>query len=140
MWADARSDNGLKIEKQFLHNTKIVKSAINEKKAFNESKQSNLPFGRIIGMPQMLHQLIGDSEIETNLIFIIVPTLPFELRGNKKLFINPNGELKHVGQWKKSVSDGVSMYTDCYDVRHALLDEGYPLMSGVSSLPINLFF
>lgn len=93
LWADAHDGGVLRGEHQFLHNTKVATSAINEKKAFNKSRQRNHPVGRYIGLPQMLHHLLGDSDIHTNIVFEEVCTRPFEYRSTTTIKLSREGNV-----------------------------------------------
>ena len=97
LWADARDGSVLRGEHQFLHNTKISRSAINEKKAFDKSRQRNHPDGRYIGLPQMLHQLLGDHDIHTNIVFEEVNTRPFEYRSTTSIRLSREGKVRTSG-------------------------------------------
>lgn len=130
LWADARDNAVLRAEHQFLHNTKIATSSINEKKAFDKSRQRNHPVGRYIGLPQMLHQLLGESDIHTNLVFEEVCTRPFEYRSTTSFRLNREGKpTSNKNQvTTEGTSDGSSTYgqgtsdttspvTDSYSLR-----------------------
>ena len=76
--ADSQTGNVIRAERQFIHNSKITSSALNEKKAFEKSRQRNKPQGRYIGIPQMLHQLLGYTEVHSTMKFEVIETTPFK--------------------------------------------------------------
>ena len=106
----------LRVEHMQLHNTKITSNDINEKKTFAKSRNRNKPFGRIVGIPQMIHQLLGDSEIETNLEFEEVSTLPFEFRSRSKVQLDKKGSVKKQKRLD-NLPDAVSPVTDSFSLR-----------------------
>jgi hypothetical protein len=112
--------NVLRVEYKNLHNTKISSNAIHNKVAFENSKKKSHPFGRVIGSPQMLHNLLGYSEITLkNINCVKVCTLPFEFRGQAKVRLNESGKIQQgVGD---QVRDGVSEVTESYSMRKAVL-------------------
>ena len=65
---------------QFIHNSKISTSKYNEEKALDKSRQAHLHKGRALSYLQMYQMLLGYPEVKTDLIFVSVPTLPYEQR------------------------------------------------------------
>lgn len=63
-----------------LHNTKSVSSKINKDKAFDQQKFKNHPRGHDYGYFEMKKITMGDHEVLTDLNFLELSTLPFELR------------------------------------------------------------
>jgi hypothetical protein len=63
---------------QFLHNTKIVTSAINESKDFQSKRYSSYPMGTEVPDIYCLHLILGYPEVTTNMTFIQNNTGPFE--------------------------------------------------------------
>lgn len=123
VWADANTGAALRAEHQFLHNTKITRSAKNEEQAFNKSRQRFLPEGRYIGMPQMLHHLLGEPDIHTNQTFIPVETAPLEYRMTTKLQLYRSGE--NAGRLRRNdrrgdQQDAVSALSDSCLLRKTL--------------------
>jgi hypothetical protein len=88
----------------FLHNTKIARSAIAEKNAFKKSRGYGHPVGRFIPMPQMMHTLLGDREVYTNIHFENIETTPFEYRGSRKIDLDQDGKLQ--------IKQGAKLNTD----------------------------
>ncbi len=63
---------------QFLHNTKIATSAINEIKAFQSKRYKYHPTGTKVPDIYCLHLILGYPEITNNISFIPNNTGPFE--------------------------------------------------------------
>ena len=110
MWADAHTGAGtstyvvqsvnclltnsvLRMEHNFLHNTKITRSKINEDNAFKKSKKRNRTTGRTIGFHEQQHQILGYNDVFTNLRFVEISTRPFEHRSTTKIKLNRKGNL-----------------------------------------------
>lgn len=108
----------MRSEHQFLHNTKITRSDINEKKAFDNSRQGSHPTGRYIGLPQMLHHILGDNEVYTTFKFEQVETTPFEYRSTTQIKLDKEGQL-HRG--RDEVPDTASKDTDSSAIRRLVL-------------------
>ncbi len=70
--------NDIRVGSQFLHNTKLVSSAINESKAFQSKRYSSHPTGTEIPDVYCLHLILGYPEVTTNMTFIQNNTGPFE--------------------------------------------------------------
>ncbi len=70
--------NDIWVGSQFLHNTKIVTSAINESKAFQSKRYSSHPTGTEFPDVYCLHLILGNPEVTTNMTFIQNNTGPFE--------------------------------------------------------------
>ena len=66
--------------KSHLHNTKIVRSHINEQKAYKQDRRKNYPIGRDMPRFGIRQIILGHPEVFTNIKFIEISTLPFELR------------------------------------------------------------
>ena len=81
------------MEHNFLHNTKITRSKINEDNAFKKSKKRNRPTGRTIGFHEEQQQILGYSDVFTNLRFVEISTRPFEHRSTTKIKLNKKGGL-----------------------------------------------
>ena len=73
--------------KTHLHNTKIVTSKFNEDKAFAKDRNKNHPKGRDMPHFEIRQILMGDPEVFTNLNFLKISTLPFELRPTNRIQI-----------------------------------------------------
>ena len=124
LWADAHMPAITRSEFQFLHNTKISRSAINEEKAFNKSRQRNHPVGRFIGLPEMMHQLLGYPDIHTNLDFVEISTYPFEYRSTTRVKLTKYGSLQRPAERRHQNnrhSDNALVYTESCGVRDAML-------------------
>ncbi len=78
LFADGYTNN-IWVGSQFLHNTKIATSAINESKAFQSKRYSSHPTGTEVLNVYCLHLSLGYPEVTTNMTFIQNNTGPFEL-------------------------------------------------------------
>lgn len=72
IWSDSHSGAVLKVEKQFLHNTKITRSARNEISSFKKSRGRKHPVGRAVAFTEMQTLLLVRS-----VHFIICFPAPF---------------------------------------------------------------
>eukprot|EP00957_Ditylum_brightwellii_P144540 11010501-Ditylum_brightwellii.AAC.1 len=96
MYVDAHT-GAVKVGSQFIHNSKIATSRLNEEKAIKQSRNKYHPMGRHIAHCEMLHQLFGHPDVFTTLEFIDISTFPFELRGGNKVTIDNQGNTVHQG-------------------------------------------
>ena len=78
--AHPHKNNGIRIECEFLHNTKIGTSAINEKKNFEMKRNRSHPTGKSMATTEMLHLSLGETEVHMNMNYVRVSTMPLELR------------------------------------------------------------
>ena len=81
------------IGKTHLHNTKVIRSKINEDKAFSKERLKNHPKGRDYPHLEIRQIMMGDEEIFTNMTFIPLSTLPYELRPTNRIELNQNGDV-----------------------------------------------
>ena len=81
------------IGKAHLHNTKVIRSKINEDKAFSKERMKNHPKGREFPHMEIRQMIMGDEEIFTNMIFITISTLPYELRPTNAIELTQTGEV-----------------------------------------------
>ncbi|MDB4430361.1 hypothetical protein N9140_00205, partial [bacterium] len=79
--------------KTHLHNTKVVRSKINEDKAFDKERYKNHPKGRDMPHFEIRQIMMGDPEVFTDLDFIQVSTLPFELRPTNSIVLDSKGNI-----------------------------------------------
>ena len=93
VWADPHSGAVMQIQKDFLHNTKITSSKINEDKAHEKSRKWYHPTGRAIAFTEMQQQILGYPEVMTTMNFIRISTKPFELRSTTKLTLDERGRV-----------------------------------------------
>ena len=84
----------MRMEHNFLHNTKITRSRANEISAFAKSKKRNRPTGRTIAFTEMQQQLLGYSDVFTTLEFIEISTKPFEHRSTTKIQLTKEGNVR----------------------------------------------
>lgn len=78
--ADPNSNGNLVTQSNFLHNTKVAGSKINEDAHRNNSRDSKKPTGRKISLMEMLHVILKYPEVYTDLQFVDVPTYPLAFR------------------------------------------------------------
>ena len=101
--ASANTRTGaLKIGSQFLHNTKITTSAINEDKAHKKQRNKHHFSYRDIPMMEIYQLMIHLSEVTTNLVFIQISTRSFELRSRSKIKLNSKGKVCRPDQRPES--------------------------------------
>lgn len=124
VWSDVNDGSIQRVEVENLHNTKITSNAIHDKMSRESSRKRPLPFGRIIGSPQMLHNLLGYSEVTMkNMHCIEICTLPFEFRGRAKVRLDRNGNIskkKGKSNEEGSIPDGVSIVTKSFSLRSVI--------------------
>ena len=75
-----KKDGSMVTKSYFLHNTKVSSSEIAEEKEKDSRRDSNHPQGLCIAMTQMLHHMLRYAEVITDLNFVVISTLPLELR------------------------------------------------------------
>ena len=92
VFANGRNED-LRVGVQFLHNTKISTSAINESKALQNKRYKHHPTGTEIPDIQCLHFILGYSEVTTNLTFLPNNTGPFELRTQHTVRLDRRGSV-----------------------------------------------
>ena len=85
----------VRVGAQFLHNTKISTSTINESKALQNKRYKHHPTGTEIPDIQCLHFILGYSEVTTNLTFLPNNTGPFELRTQHTVRLDQRGSVIH---------------------------------------------
>ncbi len=80
----------IKAKMEFLHNTKITSSEINERTKYDLSRNKTKPQGRAISLMEIIGILLGYPQVYTDLKFIHVPTIPLAERCavEKDAFIN----------------------------------------------------
>lgn len=107
----AGANGDIKMKEQFLYNTKITTSKINEDKALKQSRDKHKPMGRSVSQNEMLHQIFGHPDIYTNRHFVQVPTMQLEKR--------PGIEIKRKKEEKNNdyPSDGKNLQIDTYAIR-----------------------
>ena len=77
---DAHRNGVLTSQSTFLHNTKVTTSKINEEKALSQQRNKNHPKGRAISLMEMYQVMLNYPEVITNLVFVHICTLSYELR------------------------------------------------------------
>jgi hypothetical protein len=90
LFANGCTDD-IRVGSQFLHNTKIVTSAINESKAFQSKRYSSHPTGTNVSDVYCLHLILGYLEVTTNVTFIQNNTGLFENRTQHTVRLDQHG-------------------------------------------------
>jgi hypothetical protein len=85
--------NDIWVGSQFLRNTKIVTSAINESKAFESKRYSSHPTGTKVPDVYCLHLILGYPEVTTNMTFIKNNTGLFENRTQHTVRLDQCGDV-----------------------------------------------
>ena len=104
VYADAHNPSKMKVENQFLHNTKIVTSKINEDKAHEKSRKRKLPNGRSVGYVEVCQHILGLPEVMTNLQFKQICSKPAEERPKCRIKLDSKGNLRRPDK-QRTVSD-----------------------------------
>ncbi len=125
LFANGCTDD-IRVGSQFLHNTKIVTSAINESKAFQNKRYSSHPTGTEVPDVYCLHLILGYPEVTTNMTFIQNNTGPFENHTQHTVRLDQcgNGILSHAA----SDVVGESVFLSLNDHHPALLSS-MPLLN-----------
>lgn len=116
VWADAHSGATMRVENQFLHNTKIVRSKIYEEKAHERSRGGKHPSGRAIAFVECVQHILCISEVMTTLKFIEISTKPLEERGTTKVRLTQKGTLDRP-DYKQKASDVHSFASPMESIR-----------------------
>ena len=80
MTDDSNSGFSIRMDCQYLHNTKITGSAINEKRLHEAHQNNNYPTGRGLVATEAASQLLGYPQVYTNLEYVDITTVPMEDR------------------------------------------------------------
>ena len=78
--AQAEQHRGVELDYEFLHNTKVTGSAIQEEKRKANRRDRRHPTGRAVSEMEMISVLLGYDQVHTNIKFVHVPTVPLEER------------------------------------------------------------
>ena len=81
------------LAKTHLHNTKIVSSKINEDARFRQQKFKHHPKGRDNGYFELRQFAMGHPEVLTDLDWMELSTLPFELRPTNRIKLDDKGDV-----------------------------------------------
>ena len=108
IYSDSHTGALLRAEHQFLHNTKISRSAMNEKSAHKKSRARNQPVGRFIAFTEMQQQLLGYNDVTTNINFEVIQSKPLEHRTSTKLSLH-KGRLVTPTDVTMALSDAHAM-------------------------------
>ena len=83
--ASAKDPNGISVEMQFLHNTKVTGSAIAEKN-LDVQRDQNKPKGWSIALMETISHVLGYDQVFADIDFIHILTVPLEERpGTEKM-------------------------------------------------------
>ena len=74
-----------------------------------------------MGMPQMLHQLLGLCDVHTTLVFDPIETRPFEYRATTSIKLDRNGNIATRGKRRPDADDVASTVTESCSLRDTLL-------------------
>jgi hypothetical protein len=113
---DNNSDSGfsIRMDSQYLHNTKITGSAINEKKVHEHRRNKHYPTGRGLAVTEAASQLLGYPQVYTDLEFVDVATVPLEDRVGvdrvKPILLYADLTHATVGPDDVSTSDVIAAY------------------------------
>jgi hypothetical protein len=111
LFSNSRTED-IRVGSQFLHNTKINTSAINESKAFQSKRYKNHPTGTEFPDIYSLHLILGYPEVTTNIPFIPNNTGPFELRTQHTVSLNQCGNVIHNNEANDVVGELFISYGD----------------------------
>ena len=111
------------IGKTHLHNTKVVRSKINEDKAFSKERFKKNPKGRESPHFEIRQMVMGDEEVFTNMNHINISTLPFELRPTNRIELNEKGKIENCTNEEDHPEDA---YTNKSPVQVIRLSKNVP--------------
>ena len=74
VWADSHSGAKLRVDKQFVPNTKITSSRVNQEKIQEKSREKKHDIGRAISYVEKLQMLLGYSEVKHSFDFEHIAT------------------------------------------------------------------
>ena len=74
-----------------------------------------------MGMPQMLHQLLGLCDVHTTLVFEPIETRPFEYRATTRIKLDRNGNIMRKGKRRTDADDVASNVTESCSLRDKVL-------------------
>ena len=74
-----------------------------------------------MGMPQMLHQLLGHCDVHTTLTFEPIETRPFEYRARNRIKLDQKGNLMANGKRRTDAIDVASIVTESCSLREKVL-------------------
>jgi len=78
--ASPHQPNDIELQYEFLHNTKVTGSAIQEAKRLEKRRDKRHPTGRVISEMEMISILFDYEQVYTNIKFVHIPTIPLEER------------------------------------------------------------
>ena len=115
-----KSSGSLINQGTFLHNTKITRSAMNEEKAMTKKRSNNKPHGRAVAITYMLHTILGEKEVHTDMNFVTICTLPLEFCSGYSSTKDSNFYHKQTDQAENDVVDGHNSGFICNEIRDEL--------------------
>ena len=121
IWADSHTGAVMRAQSQFLHNTKITRSAKNEQSAFEKSRSRNKPVGRCIAFNEYQQQILGINDCFTTFKFVEICTRPLEHRSTTRIKLDKEGNLIHP-----KAADVTSCVSDVSNVRRVKFAANHP--------------
>ena len=107
IWADAHTGSVLRADYQFLHNTKISRSAKNEDEAHAKSRRKGKPSGRFIGACEMIHQILSHADAFCTEVFVEICSRAMEFRPTTKVSLDSKtGKLRRPDNYQIRNSEG----------------------------------
>ncbi len=119
-----------RVGSEFVHNTKAASSKYHEDKVFEKRRDRFHPQFREVPTLNMLQHLLLIPEIITNLNFVEISTLPFEVRSREKVRMDRDGNIRRrraqivdeEGDDEEGDSDQVDMRGPNADARESGMD------------------
>ena len=112
----------VEVQHQSLGNTKISSNSIHNAKRDLTDRRKAQPKGKRIGIPEILHQILGYPDVEHSYNWISVDTGSFESRGRTKIKLDKRGNISKQTE-TGDVTDAVTTVTESYSCREAKLPE-----------------
>eukprot|EP00956_Cyclotella_meneghiniana_P010602 scaffold14751_cov43-Cyclotella_meneghiniana.AAC.1 len=112
----------VEVQHQSLGNTKISSNSIHNAKRDLTDRRKDQPKGKRIGIPEILHQILGYPDVEHSYNWISVDTGSFESRGRTKIKLDKRGNVSKQTE-TDDVTDAVTTVTESYSCREAKLPE-----------------
>ena len=124
IYTDAHKNGILMSKAQFLHNTKLSASKMNEEKLLNMKRESSHQRGRAVAETEMLHNMLKYSEVSTDMVFVDIATTPLELRPSVKVAIrahcDKSNDSNNDSDENNGPSDGAEIGNECNNARNEL--------------------
>ena len=108
VWADQHTGAVVRCEKQFVYNTKITSSAIQEEKKFNKSRGSKHYVGRYSPFSEIQHYILGYPEVQSTMNFVEINSMKAELRPTTTIRLDKETGRLARDDLEEVVEDGIS--------------------------------